>query len=369
MKLNISETIKKLRKEKDITQKTLASALGVTCQSVSRWETGVAYPDIEMIPEIAAYFDISTDILFGRDEANERLKLQQANDILKSDVPTEEKIEKMRAIMDSVPYSALIKYWMIQLYKEMGYAAVGDNIDELRSFANFIIEKDPDWKTIIASIMIQLEKTEEDCQTWISILGNKYGNDVEQALLRRYNYHHEIDMYNMKSQEMVVKQFDELFSYHLDKREANTYNCDSIRQNRLLNLRMVDLLRDPSTDIDAWICKRAWLKMALSVSLFGLDMIEEGYRELDESIGLYEKLLKLDEGTVLKYNSPVLDLIQKKKEDLETIAYWEMVYSLNRMITETGWGWEGFDKVRDDERFISQRERLKSLIPEEYLKN
>lgn len=40
MKLNIGETIKRLRKEKEITQEEFAQVLGVSCQSVSRWENG-----------------------------------------------------------------------------------------------------------------------------------------------------------------------------------------------------------------------------------------------------------------------------------------------------------------------------------------
>ena len=49
MKLNIGETIKKLRKERDITQEEFAEVLGVSCQSVSRWENNSCYPDIELI--------------------------------------------------------------------------------------------------------------------------------------------------------------------------------------------------------------------------------------------------------------------------------------------------------------------------------
>ena len=42
MRLNIGNTIKHLRKERDITQEELADILGVSYQSVSRWETGVS---------------------------------------------------------------------------------------------------------------------------------------------------------------------------------------------------------------------------------------------------------------------------------------------------------------------------------------
>ena len=77
MKLNIGETIKKLRKERDITQEELAEILGVTCQSVSRWEKNSCYPDIELIPTIASFFNISTDKLMGVDEAAEKKAVEQ----------------------------------------------------------------------------------------------------------------------------------------------------------------------------------------------------------------------------------------------------------------------------------------------------
>lgn len=67
MKLNIGKTIKSLRKEREITQEEFAEVLGVSCQSVSRWENDSCYPDIEMIPTIAAFFGISVDHLMGID--------------------------------------------------------------------------------------------------------------------------------------------------------------------------------------------------------------------------------------------------------------------------------------------------------------
>lgn len=64
MAKKIGEKIKELRKEKGISQESLAKVLGVTYQAVSKWETNVTTPDIGLIPSIASYFCVSIDELF-----------------------------------------------------------------------------------------------------------------------------------------------------------------------------------------------------------------------------------------------------------------------------------------------------------------
>lgn len=54
-----------LRKTKGVGQQDLADALGVSFQSVSKWETGTTMPDITLLPSIAEYFDVSVDELLG----------------------------------------------------------------------------------------------------------------------------------------------------------------------------------------------------------------------------------------------------------------------------------------------------------------
>lgn len=77
MKLSIGENIKGLRKQKDITQEQLSEMLGVSCQSVSRWESGVCYPDMELLPAISKIFDITVDKLLGVDDIAENKKVEE----------------------------------------------------------------------------------------------------------------------------------------------------------------------------------------------------------------------------------------------------------------------------------------------------
>ena len=75
MTIYLSENIKRLRREKDLTQETLAEFLGVTFQSVSNWERGESYPDIAMLPEIAGFFKVSVDELLGINKAENEYEI------------------------------------------------------------------------------------------------------------------------------------------------------------------------------------------------------------------------------------------------------------------------------------------------------
>lgn len=61
----ISLRIADLRKTRHLTQQELADNIGVSFQTISKWETGMSMPDITMLPILAEYFQVSTDQLLG----------------------------------------------------------------------------------------------------------------------------------------------------------------------------------------------------------------------------------------------------------------------------------------------------------------
>ena len=63
----LNENIGFYRKQHGLTQEDLAKALGVTNQSVSKWESAQCCPDISLIPQIAEIFEVSIDELFGKE--------------------------------------------------------------------------------------------------------------------------------------------------------------------------------------------------------------------------------------------------------------------------------------------------------------
>ena len=80
MKLNLAENLKKIRKENNLSQEQLAEKLGVSRQSVSKWEAGQAYPEMDKVLQICKLFNLNMDELFNQDvkEVNE-VKESKAN--------------------------------------------------------------------------------------------------------------------------------------------------------------------------------------------------------------------------------------------------------------------------------------------------
>ncbi|MBQ8215130.1 MAG: helix-turn-helix transcriptional regulator [Clostridia bacterium] len=73
MENNLGKKIRELRRARDMTQEQLADCLNVSYQSVSKWETGVATPDLSFIIPLARLFGISTDALLGFEQSKEEL--------------------------------------------------------------------------------------------------------------------------------------------------------------------------------------------------------------------------------------------------------------------------------------------------------
>lgn len=65
MRLLLNDNIREYRKGMKLTQEQLAEAMGVSVGTVSKWESGVSSPNIELIVELAEFFQISVDVLLG----------------------------------------------------------------------------------------------------------------------------------------------------------------------------------------------------------------------------------------------------------------------------------------------------------------
>ncbi len=75
--MSIGSTIKRLRREKDITQEQLAEYLGITSRAVSQWECDRTAPDISQLPALCHVFNVSSDVLLGIDIEKNNEEIQR----------------------------------------------------------------------------------------------------------------------------------------------------------------------------------------------------------------------------------------------------------------------------------------------------
>ena len=102
-----STTLQTLRKNRGVTQEQLATYLGVSPQAVSKWENG-SYPDGDLLPQIADYFEVSIDYLYGRAKDNVSLEQQLLEAIKGINIPPDyDHSEHMDRIMKYI--------WAMQL--------------------------------------------------------------------------------------------------------------------------------------------------------------------------------------------------------------------------------------------------------------
>ena len=75
--INLGNKIRELRVNKGLTQEQLATALNLSPQAISKWETGGGYPDVATLPVLAGYFGVSLDEMFEYDPEEIEEKIQK----------------------------------------------------------------------------------------------------------------------------------------------------------------------------------------------------------------------------------------------------------------------------------------------------
>lgn len=137
--LCLGANIKEHRLLKGYTQEQLAFTLGVSPQTISRWETGTTYPDIVMLPIIAELFGTSIDNLIGYAKEcplQERERFFAESRTL--DFP--QKVQRYREMLQNYPNDTCLQFGLANhLYKIVKKQAKKEVDQEIRSLCNKIL--------------------------------------------------------------------------------------------------------------------------------------------------------------------------------------------------------------------------------------
>ena len=172
MQLDLGKKIRELRQRDGRTQETLAEAIGVTSQAVSRWEASGGYPDMEMIPSLANYFGVSIDELFGYnnerskkiDELAEKIEHMNAQNN-GANINIDECILKARDALIEFPGNEKLMLCLASVLYNAGYVRHGEHhLTDDEGYDVMDTERHrsyPEWREAI-SLYEKLLKTMED---------------------------------------------------------------------------------------------------------------------------------------------------------------------------------------------------------------
>ena len=101
--MTLGEKLVKMRKEENYTQEQLAEILKVSRQSVSKWETDLAYPETEKLIELGKLFNCSMDYLL-KDEIIDK----NGNELTRTETKPEKFVVRIKSFLRQISLSRII---------------------------------------------------------------------------------------------------------------------------------------------------------------------------------------------------------------------------------------------------------------------
>ena len=395
MKLYIGNTIRRLRLERDMTQEQLADALGVSFQSVSRWESGTNYPDIELIPDIAVFFGISADDLMGLTGAVRDEKLSEAwrtvNEAEKAG-KARERLDLLRGMRRDFPKDPDVLWTLAyamadfpEFYEEQ--KALTEQFLALPNTNRGFSAKRNDENVLVYALF--RSAPEEDLPGLLDRYSSENIDMTRNALLNeRYLVREEWEGYESTRQVMLHDNLLEIFFERLRKNYHASASDSAWAQRK--SLEILNLLTDygggsPVNPVpDLWFEQKFFLGLRLSCALASSGRKEEALSVLEDTVTLIENFAALPVGTKLTYECPSLDSFScsvipqddggENPDTGSSIPLKRVVYRrgdnfmedwvtvrLTPLLERDGWEW--FDPIREDPRFLSCVERIRKLAP------
>ncbi len=322
MKLSMGETIRKLRKEIGMTQEQLAEKLGVSYQSVSRWELGATYPDMELLPALTSLFGVSADVLLRipqahREKEAEKALTELAHACREKPITPEKVCRIIREIRrDHMDTKCFWNFWF------SGNGAAyrhPDVLPEVRLTAETLLEGNypQDLKNEAVRCFASLEDEEH-----IEAFLNRYAAtaDLQKDTLLFDRYRHRGDKKNadLLRQQFLFEKIDSLVGnsglWHIGDPEQLELSC--LHTKNLLGISLLhticgakDTQEHPVSGdgkVDLWVEHRLWMGFHEVGYLATEGNTERALLVLEDTVSLLEEAMAIKEPTLLTCSSPWL---------------------------------------------------------------
>lgn len=317
MKLLIGQNIRNFRKKNDLTQEALAERLGVTYQSVSRWENGTTYPDMELLPAICCELSVTADELIGVPSLEKEKRAEETFDELrreciKRDYDAERIVELLRDIR--INYMDSERAW--RPWAEGNDRAFRDSkiLPEVRLLAEAELARHP-MSAHVMQTMAAVED-EEHLEEFLKKYTTSFDCSARALLFLRYWRRRDEKGFEQERRYQLYHAFNDLLCPRYlrgwkDDDESKA-EADGFMENMLAVIRS-DAVDDRP---DMWVADRLEQGFNAAARLAAENKAEEALVRVKNAVELLEETMKITDEVVLPTSCRFLDgMIWRAKEE------------------------------------------------------
>ena len=351
MKIMLSENLRKMRRDRNLTQEDVASYLGISFQAVSKWERDEGYPDISMLPVIANFFGVSVDTLIGNDVITKEERIQaycEEYERLNRTGNMDEAVSLAEKAYRDYPYDwQVIDVYIRSLTK--GYSEYSqEKLPELRSLCHMVKDKCSDATIRMHAVYSMLFAEIDDMvEEWFSEVPGTYDYCEWEQREARYLQRNQMDQYRHQKQNNMMQ----LCLYLYEKIGANP----STPQEKIVACQTRASLLNAFFGGENAICVKyryAWNQLDLASAFFECGRKDEGYATLEEAIQSFAEWFSIPENTELQFVGLFDTLTVKRVGNKESV--------LRFLIGENQS--HGLQCIACEEKFLALSEKLMKAI-------
>ena len=323
MNLKLGENIRNLRLQHKLTQEQLADRLGVSYQSVSRWENDVTYPDIEFLPAIARQFSVTTDYLLGQNDFEKRKRIRkQIQSISKMGESDKDAIidiiRTCRREQDNGEYFADI-CCHLRYCPDWKKTEV---LDELRKSKDLFFETCMDTEN--RGRALEFYSCLED-ENQITALLDRFAYDPahrDYLLKERYLFRDELEKFDFARQRCFLRQLAKLIDGDISlwRDSSKPVNIEGSLFEIRCKLTLLHNLCEESpskqhpiscgNSPDVFAPQRIWLGMLYITAYAAQNEYEKAFAVLEDIVELTENVMTLPDDAKIGCKSPALNTLK-----------------------------------------------------------
>ena len=323
MKLTIGENIRKFRKKNDLTQEELAERLGVTYQSVSRWENGATYPDLELLPAISELLSVSLDELLGMPQIEKEQRATLTFDELRREcLKRDYDAEKIVALLRDIRRNYLDSDSAYRPWCEGNDRAFRDPkiLPEVRLLAEAYLERRP-MTSYILRTMAEIED-EEHVESFLKTHTTHSDCSKRALLFNRYLRRRDAERFEPERRYQLFNAIDSLLCQRYllkwGESQERRFAADEFTEDFLKIIRC-----DAEDDrVDMWIVSRLEQTFNSAARSLAHGNSEDAISKLTSFVSLLEEAMRITDEVLLPTSCRFLDGMEWiAKEDWESSPY------------------------------------------------